>query len=331
MALRGLIKSIIGNGLITRLATRRGPARVLVLMYHDLRDDDDFGNWLRVRTSDFDAQLAWLGRVGRFVAPDALADPDSLDPGRLNVLLTFDDGYVNNHRLALPLLAKHRAPALFFVSTRHLQEQRTFWPDVVITPIQAGRLEALDLREFGLGEHRFRPVDGSDRWDDIQNLLVAIKSVGNADQPTIAALLSHLRDRYADLLDEHLPRFRPLNATEVREMAESGLCTFGSHGHDHDILTYLDDAKLDYNLCESRRLLEEAAGAPVRDLAYPNGDFDERVTAHAAAAGYERAYTTQPGLVRRKTPSLLLPRLGVGGYESLSVLRYLINRLLLEG
>ena len=329
--MRRLFKSILGNGLITRLAARRGPASVLALMYHDLREDDDFGNWLRVRASDFDAQLDWLGRLGRFITPEDLADPDGLDPDRLNILLTFDDGYVNNHRLALPLLAKHRAPALFFVSTRHMREQRTFWPDVVITAVQAGRLDTLDLREFGLDEHRFRPGDGSDRWTDIQSLLVAVKAVGNADHPTVAALLDHLRDRYADLLDEHLSRFRPLNAAEVREMADSGWCRFGSHGHDHDILTYLDDAKLDYNLRESRRLLEEAAGATVVDLAYPNGDFDERVTACAAAAGYERAYTTRPALAQPATPPLALPRLGVGGYESLSVLRYQINRLLLEG
>ncbi len=329
--MRGLVKSLLGSGLITRLAARRGPARVLVLMYHDLREDDDFGNWLRVRVSDFDAQLAQLGRLGRFVGPDALADPDALDPGRLNILLTFDDGYVHNHGLALPLLAKHRAPALFFVSTRHMLEQVTFWPDVIITAVQAAALDTLDLREFGLGVHRFRPGDDEGRWDGIQRLLVAVKAVGNADHPTVAALLDHLHDRHAALLDDHLPRFRPLNAAEVGEMAASGWCTFGGHGHDHAILTYLDDENLDYNLREPRRILEEASGAPVVDLAYPNGDHDERVVARAAAAGYTRAYTVGVGLARPETPPMLLPRLGVGGYESPAVLRYRLNRLLLEG
>lgn len=329
--MRGLVKSILGNSLLTRVAARRGSAALLVLMYHDLREDGDFGNWLRVRVSDFDAQLAQLGRLGRFVGPDALSDPEVLDPERLNVLLTFDDGYVNNHRLALPQLASHRAPALFFVSTRHMVEQAPFWPDVVITAVQAGRLDTLDLREFGLGVHMFRPGDDEGRWDGIQHLLNAVKAVGNADHPTVAALLDHLRHRHAGLLDEHLPRFRPLNKAEVGEMAGSGWCVFGGHGHDHAILTYLDDENLDYNLREPRRILEDASGAPVIDLAYPNGDFDERVVARAAAAGYTRAYTTRIGLTRPETPPLRLPRLGVGGYDSPSVLRYRLNRLLLEG
>lgn len=330
MALRGLLKSILGNARLTRLAARRGPAAVLVLMYHDLRDDGDFANWLRVPVSDFDAQLEALGRLGRFVEPEALSDPDGLDPRRLNILLTFDDGYVNNHRLALPLLARHKAPALVFVSTRHMREQRPFWPDVIITAVQAGGLDALDLRAFGLGEARFRPAGNPGRWEDIQRLLVAVKALGNADHPQVAALLGHLRDRHGDLLDEHLPRFRPLNAAEAREMAASGWCRLGAHGHDHDILTYLDDENLDYNLREPRRILEEAAGAPVVDLAYPNGDFDARVQAGAVAAGYARAYTTRPGLARPDAPTLELPRLGVGADEPLSVLRYQINRLLLE-
>jgi len=290
--MRKFVKSCLGNTLVTRLLSRCGPATILTLMYHDLRDDDDFGNWMRVSVADFEAQLVMLGDLGRFVDPEALADPSRLASDRLNILLTFDDGYVNNHRLALPLLEKHRAPALFFVSTRHMIEQQTFWTDVVVIAIQAAGLAELDLHDFGLGIHRFHPVDDAQRWDDIQRLLVTIKSAGNADHPVVAAVLSRLCETHAAVLDEHLPRFRPLNVDEVREMAAGDWCTFGGHGHDHGIFTYLDDEQLDYNLREPRRILEETTGAPVVDLAYPNGDCDPRVLERAAAAGYTRAFTT---------------------------------------
>ncbi len=329
--MRGLVKSCLGSPYVTRILSRRGAGAVITLMYHDLRDDDDFGNWLRVRASDFDEQLAMLGDLGRFVGPGALADPSQLATDRLNFLLTFDDGYVNNHRLALPLLEKHRAPALFFVSTRHMIEQRTFWTDVVITAVQAARLEVLDLHDFDLGVFTFRSGDDDARWNDIQRLLVALKTVGNADHPVVADVLGYLCECHAAILDEHLPRFRPLNPGEVREMAASGWCTFGGHGHDHDILTYLDDDSLDYNLSEPRRILEEATGAPVVDLAYPNGDFDDRVLDHATTAGYTRAFTTVPGLTNADTSPLVLPRFGVGGFESPTTLRYMLNRELTRG
>ncbi len=326
--MRGAIKGLLGHPGLLSVAASRAAGTLLVLMYHDLRQDDDFGNWLRVRVSDFEEQLAFLGRLGRFVGPDAIADPDGLAPDRLNILVTFDDGYVNNHRLALPVLARRRVPALFFVSTDHLLRQHPFWPDLVVTPIQARRLTELDLREFQLGIHRFRPADGPGRWDDIQRLLVAIKEVGNADHPMVAGVLDHLRSEFQQDLADHLPRFRPANETEVRDMAASGWCHFGSHGHGHDILTYLSDEDLDFSLRESRRVLSAVTGGAVRDLAYPDGGWDERVAGRAGAAGYECAYTTASGLVTTATAAMARPRLGVGGFESMRVLRYRISRVL---
>ena len=35
-------------------------------------------------------------------------------------VITFDDGYRDNHDEALPVLQRHRAPATFFVSTRYV-------------------------------------------------------------------------------------------------------------------------------------------------------------------------------------------------------------------
>lgn len=324
--MRRLVKACLGSPPVVRILSRRARGALVVLMYHDLREDDDFGNWMRVPVSVFDRQLAMLGRLGPFVGPEALDDPAALDPRRPSFLITFDDGYVNNRRLALPLLERHGAPALVFVSTRHMEEQRTFWTDVVVTVVQAARLEMMDLHEFDLGVFGFRREDGPGRWDDIQALLQALKSVGNADHPVVAEILGRLCEDYPALLDEHLPRFRPLKPEEAREMAASGLCRFGAHGHDHDILTYLDDARLDRNLSEPKRILEEITGAPVRDLAYPNGDHDDRVRDRAAAAGYARAYTTRPGIARPGAAPLALPRLGIGGYDALSTTRYLLNR-----
>ena len=41
-------------------------------------------------------------------------------------MLTFDDGYYNNH-LALPVLEEFDVPALFFISTNHVKQQKCFW------------------------------------------------------------------------------------------------------------------------------------------------------------------------------------------------------------
>lgn len=329
--MRQVLKSLLGHPALTRRAARRAGRRVVALCYHDLRDDDDFGNWLRVPVSLFDRQLAELGRVATFLRPEQLDAPDALDPTRLHVLLTFDDGYANNLRLALPVLERHRAPALVFVSTGPLLSQRAFWPDVVLTPIQALRLDRLDLRPFGFADYRFRRRDDADRWEDLERVLVDLKRAGNPDHPRVKAVLDHLAATHADTLAAHLPRFRPLDAAEASRLTASGLVRLGSHSHEHVILTRLDDAELERNLQESRRLLSGIAGADVVDLAYPNGDWDGRVAERAAAAGYVRAWTTRPGLVTPRADRLSLPRVMVGGYDVPATTRFQINRLLLAG
>jgi peptidoglycan/xylan/chitin deacetylase (PgdA/CDA1 family) len=328
------VKSVIGQPVLTRGLTRaggRGGPAVAVLCYHDLREDGDFRNWLRLSVTDFDRHLTWLGRVARFIAPEDLDAPERLAHDRLNVMLTFDDGYVNNLKLALPLLAAHRAPALFFVSTHPVQEQQPFWPDLVLTPVQALRLERLDLTAFGFADYRFRATDDGDRWEDLERLLVDLKRVGNPDHPRVAGALAHITGLHGAATAEHLRRFRPLTEDELRELARSPWARVGSHSHDHVLLTYLDDDSLAMNLTESRRILAGLTGSPPTDLAYPNGTWDARVAAATREAGYARAWTTSPGLFKSVTPRMALPRFMVGGYDSLGVLGFVLNKQLALG
>jgi peptidoglycan/xylan/chitin deacetylase (PgdA/CDA1 family) len=113
-------------------------------------------------------------------------------------------------------------------------------------------------------------------------------------------------------------------------MHETGLCHFGSHAHGHEILTHLEDAALAETLRTSRAFLEKTLHAPPRDLAYPNGDTDERVCAAAQAAGFLRGYTIERGIVSPRCAPLRLPRLLVGGYDTLTTLAFQLNRVLMR-
>ncbi len=66
--------------------------------------------------------LRWLGSRFRFLTPEQFFD------SRAGVLLTFDDGFANNYRVALPLLEEYSAPAIFFVTTQHVLEPGDWLP-----------------------------------------------------------------------------------------------------------------------------------------------------------------------------------------------------------
>jgi len=67
--------------------------------------------------------LTWLGGRFRFLRPEEFFAGEG--PG---VLLTFDDGFASHAEVALPLLREHGAPAVFFVTTRHVEDPRDWLP-----------------------------------------------------------------------------------------------------------------------------------------------------------------------------------------------------------
>jgi peptidoglycan/xylan/chitin deacetylase (PgdA/CDA1 family) len=92
----------------------------------------------------------------------------------------------------------------------------------------------------------------------------------------------------------HYAGLGPLSWDQVREMMGEG-CQVGSHTHSHTRLSECDPAEILAELTLSRRILEARTGSPVNLLAYPFGqphDYDRRVMAASAKAGYAAGFTT---------------------------------------
>jgi len=270
--------------------------------------------WWRVEVPSFRAQLQGLARVGRFIPPDGLEGQAADSSRGPRFLLTFDDGFANNCRLALPVLRDLGVHALFFVSTHHVLTGEPFWFDRLVSGLQRDRVTALDLRALGLREYRFRPGPSRRRWDDIDCFLRDLKRLGNPGDEPVDRILRFVNDRPGSTPDTG--RFRPLNPEELAEMARSGVCHFGTHGHRHEILTKLAPGALSESLSRSKRELEGLTGAPVTEIAYPNGDVSPAVIEACRAAGYRRGYVVSRGTFAERRDQFTIPRLMVGGYDS---------------
>lgn len=74
---------------------------------------------------------------------------------------------------------------------------------------------------------------------------------------------------------------------------------FQSHTCTHPDLTALDLERVEYELLNSKKGIEDALGLPVRHLAYPFGAFNPMVMQLTEDAGYAAAYTFgKPGMDR---------------------------------
>jgi len=101
-----------------------------------------------------------------------------------------------------------------------------------------------------------------------------------------------------------------MDAVMVGEMAAAGM-EVGSHGMSHARLTDLPDAALRAEVRDSKRLLEDLLGRPVRGFAYPYGAWDARVREAVIDAGYEYAVSTRLGAIGPAMDRFAIPRINV--------------------
>ncbi len=119
---------------------------------------------------------------------------------------------------------------------------------------------------------------------------------GNASDVTVA--LPALRERRMSatffVVAGRVGQPHFLSAEDVRLLQAEGM-TIGSHGMRHRCWRKLDDAALDEELGDARRLLEEIVGQPVTQASIPFGEYDRQVLSALRRHGYDRVFTSDGG------------------------------------
>lgn len=97
----------------------------VVVTYHSVAPQGTGGYEYRTTPEAFEAQIDWLGRLGRFVTVDEAAGALLSEPARyggVQVAVTFDDGYRDFERFAHPLLVERRVPFTLYVATAYADQ-----------------------------------------------------------------------------------------------------------------------------------------------------------------------------------------------------------------
>jgi peptidoglycan/xylan/chitin deacetylase (PgdA/CDA1 family) len=284
------------------LAPAGARSRLSTLVFHRVLDAPDPLGPGEVTADDFERIMRWV--AGQFhVVPmrDAVA---GLRTGRLPsrpLVVTFDDGYADNHDRAAPILARLGLPATFFIAAGYL-DGGVMFNDVVAAGVAGCRSEELDLVDLGLGRHPMRTT--ADRRAALARLLTAIKPLPVDRRSELAAAVC---ERAA----VPLPASPMMTAEQVAALKRAGF-GIGAHTWSHPILARLDDAAARDEIQRGRVRLEEITGGAVLHFAYPNGrpgeDYTPRTVALVKELGFESAFTTTAGVATSGTDPHQLPR-----------------------
>jgi peptidoglycan/xylan/chitin deacetylase (PgdA/CDA1 family) len=144
-----------GDG--TNIATGVWRDWPLILAYHSVsRERRDA---LAVRTDEFEWQMRWLRERGYRTV--TLADYTAEPPprGERIAILTFDDGYRDNHSEAFPILKKFGFVGTFFLVADYVDTDRTFaWDEAQLDPAARSDFETLtwqQIHEMAADGHEF--------------------------------------------------------------------------------------------------------------------------------------------------------------------------------
>jgi peptidoglycan/xylan/chitin deacetylase (PgdA/CDA1 family) len=107
----------------------------------------------------------------------------------------------------------------------------------------------------------------------------------------------------------HEHELLPMSWEQAQALADAGW-EIGSHTRSHPLLTEVSEDQLSEELAGSRGECERRLGRPCTSIAYPYGDYDERVVAAAATAGYS-AGCTLPADLQEPSSALTFPRIGI--------------------
>lgn len=228
----------------------------------------------------FDRHAEYLSAHYNFVSCDEVVnalstrDFSSLPPKSL--LVTFDDGYASNHDL-LPILLRHKIPAVIYVVAGLVGTKRRFWFDVV---------------ERGSAE------------------LECLKRMNDA------ARRQYLTNQYNHTDTTDYDEVTVLTYSQLAEFIALG-GTVGSHTLYHPLLDMCEAHVAAHECNESKRQLERELGCEIQHFALPNGNSSPEILSLIRRLKYISCRTTEPGWVTTSTDPLRLPTFGVPDDASL--------------
>lgn len=257
---------------LAHLAVRPERPALLIFMFHVLFESEAamklnlVDPQQRITTQVFAEFVAYYQTRGyTFVTPNEVLA--GLDPACNYVLITFDDGYYNNH-LALPILRHYGVPATFFISSHHVQANHTFWWDAVYRArLRQPLPPAAQQAEYAL-----------------------LKQMQHETIETY--LLAHFGP---DALHPVSDLDRPFTPAELAAFAQAPEVVLGNHTSHHAVLTNYPVPAARQEMQDCQQYLAQLTGILPCAVAYPNGNVSAAVLAAARAVGLRLGTTVQAG------------------------------------
>ena len=315
---KNMFSLIQGMGVFS-FASRFNRSQGFILMFHRVRKknepsvDTSFFHDLGLSiTSDY--LLTLIDRVQtekkyRFIPIHGIQK--ALHHKEKFIVLTFDDGYIDNYSLAYPLLKKRNIPFTVYISNAFPNKHAVLWWYLLSDLITRRNHLAFTFRnhsyDYDTGNHRAKLSTYTIIGQMIKN------SIPHGQEELFDSLfVQNGMDPYVYTHSE------TMSWENVRTLARDPLVTIGAHTMNHYPLANLRKKELHREICSAREELEKKTGTAIEHFSFPYGkqaDISPEASALVMRAGFRTAVTTcEANIHTTDRDSLLrLPRFTISG------------------
>lgn len=237
MGYKKTLASIAGFCGVARLAELL-PHSARVVMCHGVTKEPIVDPLVQANQIDFELfrrNIEYLAKRGHFLAPDEFYEKFQTKAfDKRDILLTFDDGYVNNAEVVAPYLIEKQIPFMIFVSPGLVDANERIPSYYAFTAATCEKLDALRIPSMSAA---FPLRNPRERRLVAFKLLEFVRSLNEYDLAKLVMDLKNaIPDGEAAKNEIRYASERLMNWTQIEALSKSGFVTIGSHGYGHTVL-----------------------------------------------------------------------------------------------
>lgn len=262
---------------------------LIIVNYHHIDDEDKYKRGIYpVSKKRFKNQIEYLGKFYEFISEkdlvSAINKKNKLP--KKSCIITFDDGLRNQYDNAIPILKKHKIPAIFFLNTLALSDKKVCQAhkihfilskvkeDIFIEKIFS-YIKSLKNKKYDFEKINEKKLSLENRYDNKTTSLLKYLLTFFLDQKTSRSIVDSIFKELCENENKYIEELY-LNKQMISEINNSNLFSIGLHTKSHiNIANSSEDAILKEIKDNYKYLSEELNIKDIKGLSYPYGNFNK--------------------------------------------------------